>query len=191
MSSVADVQQNTARLVTPEGETLAVTPLPGRPRWCVFDATHDRFLVNIREPACVAMLEASSCALVARWPIPNVGPHGLDIDPENHRGYVACDDGQVVQINLANGEVTGQIAIGGGPDAIWHDADRSRLYVAIGDPGIVQVIDTRAMELAQTVTTERGAHTTAFDRERRVVYVFMPETCRADVFAESDEGDQP
>jgi DNA-binding beta-propeller fold protein YncE len=187
---VADVQENTARLVTPEGDTLAVTPLPGRPRWCVYDATHDRFLVNIREPACVAVLEAASCSLQAQWPIPSVGPHGMDLDPANQRGYVACDGEQVAQIDLADGAITGQVAIVGAPDAIWQNARRQRLYVAIGDPGVVQVIDTSSMRVTQTVTTERDAHTTAFDRERQVVYVFMPETCRAEVFVESNEGDQ-
>jgi DNA-binding beta-propeller fold protein YncE len=188
--SVADVQENTARLVSPDGETLAVTALPGRPRWCAYDATHERFLVNIREPAGVAVLEAAYCALQDHWPMPSVGPHGLDLDLAHQRGYIACDGGQVVQLNLADGVVTGQAAIAGAPDAVWHDARRQRLYVAIGDPGVVQVIDTQSMQVVQTLATEHGAHTTAFDRERQMVYVFLPATCRAGVFAEFDEGEQ-
>jgi DNA-binding beta-propeller fold protein YncE len=187
---VADVQENTARLVSPDGETLAVTTLPGRPRWCAYDATHGRFLVNIREPACVAVLEAASCSLQDHWPMPSVGPHGLDLDLANQRGYVACDGKQVLQLDLAGGAITGQAAIAGVPDAIWHDAARQRLYVAMGDPGMVQVIETQSMQVVQTLTTEPGAHTTALDVERGMMYVFLPATCRAGVFVESDEGEQ-
>lgn len=187
---VADVHTNVARLVTGEGETLAVTPLPGRPRWCVHDAAHRHFLVNIREPACVAVLDAASGALLAQWPMPSAGPHGLDLARSREQGYVACDGGQVVQMHLADGMITGQVTIAGVPDAIWHNARRQRLYVAIGDPGVVQVIDTQTMQLVQEVATEPGAHTTAFDRQRQRLYVFLPTTCQAGVFVERAEGDQ-
>ena len=54
---VADVQDNTARLVDPQaGQVVATTILPGRPRWAVYDRAGDRFLVNIREPALVGQL---------------------------------------------------------------------------------------------------------------------------------------
>lgn len=186
---VADVQVNVARLVTVEGGTLAVAALPGRPRWCVYDPLRERFLVNIREPACVAVLDATSLDLVGQWPIPSAGPHGLAIDTVRQRGYVACDGGQVVQIHLADGAITGQVAIAGAPDAIWHNAQRQRLYVAMGDPGLAQVIDTQTMQVAQEFATELGAHTTAFDVQRQALYVFLPTTCQAEVFVESEEGD--
>ncbi|HKB47865.1 MAG TPA: hypothetical protein VKC57_09220, partial [Ktedonobacterales bacterium] len=57
---VADVRENTARLLDPLAvQTVATTELPGRPRWCVYDRRDDRFLVNIREPACVVALTAA------------------------------------------------------------------------------------------------------------------------------------
>src|SRR2546423_5367022 len=49
---VADVQDNTARLVDPQaGQMIATTPLPGRPRWAVYWQDGGRFFVDIREPA--------------------------------------------------------------------------------------------------------------------------------------------
>src|SRR5947209_7123510 len=80
---VADVQDNTARLVDPQaGQVVAAATLPGRPRWAVYDWAGDRFLVNIREPAGVAVLSASTFALVGQFPVSEVGPHGLDLDQE-------------------------------------------------------------------------------------------------------------
>src|SRR5258708_19281173 len=85
---VADVQANTARLITPAGETRAVTALPGRPRWCVYDAARDRFLVNVREPACAAILDAGPRRLLKTCPVASAGPHGLDLDPTG--GAAVC-----------------------------------------------------------------------------------------------------
>jgi DNA-binding beta-propeller fold protein YncE len=183
---VADVQANTARLVTPSGKTFAVTALPGRPRWCVYDAAHDRFLVNIREPACVAVLAADTGSIVSQWPIPSAGPHGLDIDTALEQAYVACDGGQLVQIALADGRILGTAALAGVPDAIWLNATRRQLYVAIGDPGVVQVVDTTAMRVIQTLVTEPGAHTTAFDSQRQLLYVFLPISCQVGVYHVGD-----
>jgi len=40
------------------------------------------------------------------------------------------------------------------------------------------------MLLKEQVTTEQGAHTTAFDARRQRLYVFLPISCRAAVYEE-------
>jgi DNA-binding beta-propeller fold protein YncE len=180
---VADVQANTARLVTPTGEILAVTPLPGRPRWCVWDAPRERFLVNIREPACIQLLTAKTAAPQAQWPVASVGPHGLDLDPAANLALVACDDGRLIALDLMTGEERGRAPLAGPPDAIWVNAELRQVYVAISDPGVIDVVDIPTMRVTQSVSIEPGAHTTAFDPERQRLYVFLPAACQVDVFA--------
>ena len=185
---VADVQDNTARLIDPGMEssraTLAVESLPGRPRWAAYDAHDDRFLVNIREPASVAMLAAESAATLAQWTVSSAGPHGMDLDRTGRRAFVACDGGMVVALDLATGQEVARAAIAGVPDAIWFNPRRQRLYVAIGEPGVVDVVDTQAMAVVQRLETEAEAHTTAYDDARQRLYVFLPQTCRAAVYEE-------
>ncbi len=188
---VADVQENQALLLSPVGsswdsswQTDLTVPLPGRPRWCVYDAPRSRFLVNIREPACVAVLSAVSGEQVALWPVSAAGPHGLDLDTDGERAFVACDAGVVAALELEDGHEVGQAPIAGPPDAIWYNARRQRLYVAIEDPGVVDVINTQTMTLEEEISTERGAHTTAFDPARQRLYVFLPATCRVAVYDE-------
>jgi len=182
---VADVHDFHARLVDPAaGSVVMDTELPGRPRWCVYDRSAERFLVNIREPACVAVLAAETAAVEARWPVPAAGPHGLDLDVDRRRVLVACDEGRVVALDMGTGRELAGVAIAGEPDAIWHNPDGSRLYVAIGHPGVVDVVDTGEMALAQECPTEAGAHTTAFDRARQRLYVFLPQSGRAAVYQE-------
>jgi DNA-binding beta-propeller fold protein YncE len=177
---VADVRQNTARLVTLAGETLAVTPLPGRPRWCMFDAERGRFLVNIRDPACVQLLAAETAQPLAQWPVGDIGPHGLALTQSS--ALVACDGGQCIALDVLTGQETGRVTIAGTPDVIWYNAQLGQAYIAIGDPGVIEVVDVPTLRVIQTLSTEMGAHTTAFDPARQWLYAFLPTTCRADVF---------
>jgi DNA-binding beta-propeller fold protein YncE len=189
---VADVQTNQALLLAPldsRRESLEQTgqaiPLPGRPRWCVYDRARARFLLNIREPACVAVVSATTGEQTGLWPVSGMGPHGLDLDVDEGRAFVACDAGVVVALDLETGRELGQVAIAGAPDAIWCNAARDRLYVAIEDPGVVDVINTRSLTLEEEIATEPGAHTTAFDPDRQRLYVFLPVSCRVAVYSES------
>ena len=183
---VADVQDNTARLVDPQaGQVVATATLPGRPRWAVYHPAGERFLVNIREPAVVAVLSASTCELVGQFPVARIGPHGLDLDQQGHRAFVACDGGMVVTLDTSTGSELAQVPIAGPPDAIWHNHRLARLYVAIGDPGVIDVVNTEKMTVEEQIQTEVGAHTTAFDAQRQRLYVFLP-SCRVALYEERE-----
>jgi YVTN family beta-propeller protein len=183
---VADVQDNTARLVDPQaGQVVATAALTGRPRWAVYHPAGERFLVNIREPAVVAVLSASTFELVGQFPVSGVGPHGLDLDQQGRRAFIACDGGTVVTLDTSTGSELAQVPIAGTPDAIWHNHRQARLYVAIGDPGVIDVVNTETMTVEEHIQTEVGAHTTAFDAQRQRLYVFLP-SCRVAVYEESE-----
>jgi YVTN family beta-propeller protein len=183
---VADVAANTAQVVDPQGgQVLAAVPLPGRPRWAVYWQARDRFLVNIREPAVVAILSASTGALIGQFRVSGIGPHGLDLDQEGRRTFVACDGGTVVTLGTSNGSELARVSIAGAPDAIWHNHRLSRLYVAIQDPGVIDVVNTQTMTVEERIATEAGAHTTAYDAQRQRLYVFLP-SCRVAVYEESE-----
>jgi YVTN family beta-propeller protein len=191
----ADVQDNTARLVDPQvGQVIASVELPGRPRWAVYQQASDRFLVNIREPACVAVLSADPFALVEQFPVWSPGPHGLDLDQDGRRAFVACDGSTVVTLDLARGREIARVSIAGPPDAIWHNHRLGRLYVAIAHigkldqaQGVINVVNTQTMTVEERITTEAGAHTTAYDARRQRLYVFLP-SCRVAVYEEGEVG---
>ncbi len=183
---VADIQDNMARLVDPHaGSILGAMDLPGRPRWAMYQGAVDHFLVNIREPACVAILEAATGALVGSYPISSVGPHGLDLDQEGQRAFVACDGGVVIALDLATGHEQAHTRISGTPDVIWHNHQLARLYVAIADPWVIEVVNTATMTVDERIETEAGAHTTAYDARRQRLYMFLP-SCRVLVYEERE-----
>jgi len=183
---VADVKDNHARLVNPySGRLISALKLCGRPRWCAYSNRKDQFLVNVREPAGVAMLAAEDMSQKTFVPISVAGPHGLDIDDKSGLAYIACDGGAVVVLDISTGHEEAVVPIGGSPDVIWLNTAKHRLYCAIGRPGVIEVIDTEKLVVDEKVNTEEGAHTFAFDKKRQRLYAFLPKSCRVAVYKET------
>jgi Uncharacterized conserved protein len=126
-----------------ERRMTASVLVPGRTRWTVFDAQAELFYVNIAAPAQILVLSSDAPDRIARTlTIPAPGPHGLDFDPEHRRLFCACDAKQLVILKADSGEVLKQLELSGSPDVIFFNRVLRHLYVAIGDPGVVEVFDT-------------------------------------------------
>src|ERR1700730_3542138 len=174
----------TASIVDVEAKSVvASVPMPGRTRWALFAERQDVFFINIAEPPCIVVIEASNPTRIAKtFEIPAAGPHGLDLDMEAQRLFCACDAKRLVCLNAHSGKVSNQLALSGAPDVIFFNARLCHLYVAIGDPGVIDIVDTRRMRLIETIKTEAGAHTIGFDTQRNKIYAFLPGTHRAAVY---------
>lgn len=181
---VADVSDENARILdSSNGHVLSTRKLQGRPRWCVYDAAGDRFLINIRDPATVEVLKADTLEQTAAIPVKTPGPHGLAIDEMGH-AYVACDGKKLVVLDLTGRSEQKGIPIAGAPDVIWYNMKRQVVYCAAGDPGIVEVIDIRSNKIVERLETEADAHTFAFDQIKQRMYTLLPKSCRAGVYEE-------
>jgi DNA-binding beta-propeller fold protein YncE len=172
--SVVDVNQR---------NMIASIPVAGRTRWTIFDSQADVFHVNIANPSHIAVVDANHPTVVAKTlEIPVEGAHGLDLDLQGRRLFCACDGKQLVTLDADSGIITSQLPLSGVPDVIFYNTRLHHLYIAIGDPGVIDVFDTSTMRLLETVPTEKGAHTIAFDSKRNKVYAFLPATHRAAVY---------
>ena len=162
---------------------LADVPVAGRTRWAVHDPVTDAFFVNIMDPPQIAVVEAGDPFGVRRViPIPHAGPHGLDLDVARRRLYCACDAGVFLELDADRGEILAAEAIAGVPDVVFFNPGRGHVYVAIGDPGVIEVFDTARFSRVETVRAEPGAHTLSFDGTRHLVCAFLPATHRAAVY---------
>jgi DNA-binding beta-propeller fold protein YncE len=162
---------------------IASIPVPGRTRWSVFDTETGWFYVNIADPPQIVIVESAKPDRVAQtFAVTAGGPHGLDLDAASRRLFCACDDKTLVALDCQSGREIARAPLAGGPDVIFFNRERGHLYVASGDPGVVEVFETDELELVQTVQTGPGAHTIGLDQLRNTVYAFLPETHRALVF---------
>ncbi len=167
--------------------TLVTIPMPGRTRWAIFDPERRLFFVNIADPPVIVVVDPESDGSIERRiDVPAGGPHGLEIDPSGHRLLCACDEGKLVSIDSGSGEIRGILDLSGSPDVVFLSQSLAHLYVAIGDPGLIDVIDIDTWRTIEVVSTGRGAHTIAHDHDSNRVYAFLPETHRATVFQDVD-----
>ena len=167
-------------------ERIAEVKVPGRTRWAVYDSVRETFFVNIASPARIIAIDVLDPTRISKeYEVPAAGPHGLDLDPATGRLLCACDAGVLFAIDAASGRVLGDVALSGAPDVIFLHPQSRRLYVAIGDPGVIDVVNIDTMRGEEVVPTEAGAHTLALDRKRHKVYAFLPQSHRAAVFHET------
>jgi DNA-binding beta-propeller fold protein YncE len=172
-ASVVDLDSMTA---------IAALELPGRPRWAVYDPERDAIYANIRAPEQIIVIDVEQVVIERAISVPAAGPHGLWLD--RGRLFCAADAGVLVVLDRDGGEVLASLPLPGGPDVVMHDPDLRRLYVAIGNPGVVCSVDTEQLELRETVATEPGAHTSGWDPHARCLYVFCPQSGGAMLFEE-------
>jgi YVTN family beta-propeller protein len=164
-------------------ERIAEIKVPGRTRWAIYNPAIETFFINIASPARIVAIDARNPTKVSKeYPVPAEGPHGLELDPATGRLFCACDAGTLFTINAASCRALGEVRLSGAPDVIFLNPRSEHLYVAIGDPGVIDVIDIAAMRRQEVVPTEPGAHTLALDRKRNKVYALLPRSHRAAVF---------
>lgn len=161
----------------------AEVPVPGRTRWTVFDPDAEVFYVNIADPGVIAVIDARKPDKLAHmFAVPSAGPHGLDLDRATRRLFCACDAGVLVTLDARTGKILSARPLSGTPDVIFFNRQRRQLYVAVGDPGVIDVFSTSPVEKLATIETEVGAHTTALSPVGDRLYVFLPNTHRAAIY---------
>lgn len=162
---------------------IADLAVSGRTRWTVYDPVADAFHINVADPPQIVVVSAGDPIGIRRVvPIPHAGPHGLDIDVVRRRLFCACDEGVLLEIDADSGAILDAKALAGVPDVVFLNAALGRVYVAIGEPGVVQVFDTAPLRHHETVSTDVGAHTLSFDAARNIVCAFLPASHRAAVY---------
>jgi hypothetical protein len=168
-----DHEGPTLRVFNLKDGSQHVIDLPGRPRWCVTDATAERVFLCIREPSMVLVARLPDLGGVVHWKLPSGGAHGLDIDHSRGRLYAACDEAALVEIDSGSGKVTNAWPIAGVPDVTFFNPATGLVHVAIGEPGLVETVDPRTGKSVRTVTGG-GAHTSAIVVPNQL-YVISPK----------------
>jgi hypothetical protein len=160
---------------TSSEKVIGKIELPGRTRWALYNSDTDSFFVNVADPPSIVSVRSDHLSRISRtFNIPARGPHGLE-QKKSGTLYCACDDGILIGLNPGTGtaEVLGPLS--GPPDVIWLNRDLDRLYVAVGDPGIIDVFNT--IQIIEKIQTGNGAHTLTVDHRRGHVHVFLPDVC--------------
>jgi hypothetical protein len=80
--------------------------------------------------------------------------------PGRTRWTVFDPQAEVFYVNIAKEVATGailkQLPLSGVPDVVFFNAALRHIYVAVGDPGALDVFDTASMQQIESVHTEKG-----------------------------------
>lgn len=146
--------------------------ISGVPEFVVYDHETDRIYQNIKTKNLVAVINPTTNKVETEWStLPATGPHGLAVDSEAGRIFVAGHNGKLVGIDLKSGKVFAEAEIKEGTDQISFDATSKTIYAASkGFISVVKETESGLQSLGNT-PAHRGAHTLAVDPRRHEVWV--------------------
>jgi len=161
-------------------KVLVNIPLPGKPE---FPAVDGKGIVfdNIEDKNEIVQLDALGDKSAnwpagnkfAEWPLKDCdGPSGLAFDAAGSRLFSVCGDKHMAVTDARTGKTLATPAIGDGPDAAGWDAAHKLAFASCGE-GALSVIDasTPAYATIETLPTQRGARTMAYDSAADRIYL--------------------
>jgi YVTN family beta-propeller protein len=156
-------------------KVAATIPLPGKPEFPAVDGKGTVF-DNIEDKSEVVRFDAHTMKLTAEWPAGCDSPSGLAFDTEGHRLFPVCDGKKMSVIDSENGNVLVNPTIGDGPDAAGWSAQHSLAFASCGE-GVLAVVDASKPEYPtiETLATQRGARTMAYDSATDRIYLVTAE----------------
>jgi YVTN family beta-propeller protein len=157
-------------------KVVATVKLSGKPEFPTVDGKGNVY-VNIETKNSIVKLDAKGKSVVAEWPLTGCeSPSGMAIDTAGHRLFSVCDGKKMAVTDYISGKVIATPAIGDSPDAAGFDAKRGLAFSSNGD-GTLTVIDAKGADykVVQTLTTQKGARTMAFDSGNGRVYLVTAE----------------
>lgn len=124
----------------------------------------------------IVKLDAHANKLAATWPIGCDSPSGLAIDTDAHRLFSVCDGKKMAVTDYTTGKQLAAPAIGDGPDAAAYDAKDKLAFASCGE-GVLSVVnaDDKSYPTVQSVATQRGARTMAYDAANDRIYLVTAE----------------
>jgi YVTN family beta-propeller protein len=151
----------------------ATIAVGGKPEFAASDAA-GKIFVNIEDTAEIAVIDARSDKVLARWPLKGcTEPTGLALDSAHGRLFTVCQNKLMVVTDSKTGRRVAEVAIGEHADAAAFDAASSTVYASNGDGtlSVVHQLDADHYSAPFQLATLKGARTMALDHATRRAYL--------------------
>ena len=161
-----------------DGQVIATIPLSGELEEAVEDATARRMFVNIEDKGAIGVIDTSTHAVVAEWPMPGCeGPTGMAFDEKNHLILSACD-GKMAVVDSRSGKMVTSFPIAAAVDGNGFDAATGYAF-ASSRTGVLTIAHEDApgvFSVVQTLKTQPSGRTMTLDPVSHNVYVPVATT---------------
>jgi YVTN family beta-propeller protein len=145
---------------------VATIPLGGDVGNTQYDAGSKHIFANVQTRRQLIEIDPTRDTLLARIDLPGAeGNHGLLIDPEQRKAFIACEDNHTLLVlDLATRKVTSSFDVSEDPDVLAYDPGLHYVYVA-AESGPVSVFKTAPGQVSKvgTVVIGPNAHVVAVD----------------------------
>lgn len=153
-------------------KAIGTLALPGRPEFPAADGSGILF-VNLEDKHAIARVDAKTMKVTANWPLTACeSPSGLALDTTGGRLFSVCDGKKMAVTDAHTGKSLGTATVGEGPDAAAYDAKNKLAFSSNGE-GTLTVVDAGkpGYPVMQTLKTEKGARTMAYDEATGKAYL--------------------
>jgi DNA-binding beta-propeller fold protein YncE len=154
-------------------EVVGTIPLDAKAEFAVSDGK-GRIFVNLEDRNSVAVIDPAKLTVVSVWPVSGCEePSGLALDAAHGRLFPVCGNKVMAVLDATSGRELGTAPIGGGVDAAAFDPGTGLAFASCGE-GTLTVVRTRPSgrpQVAESVTTQRGARTLALDLAKHRVFL--------------------
>jgi DNA-binding beta-propeller fold protein YncE len=147
------------------GRSLGPIALGGAPEYIVGDGKGTAW-VNLEDKNETLMLDPKAMAVKKRFKLPGCDePASLDMDRTTRRLFIGCGNKKLTVLDADSGKIVSQFPIGEHVDATIFDPVRKLAFTSTGDGKITVVREDSAdkFTVVDTITTQRGAKTMAYD----------------------------
>jgi len=146
--------------------------LDAKPEFAVSDGKGHVY-VNLEDKNSIAVIDPQQLKVSAVWPIAGCEePSALALDVAGKRLFAGCDNKVMAVVDATSGRVLGTAPIGEGVDAAKYDPGVGLAFASCGE-GVLTAVDVKSSgtpEVAQSLTTQRGARTMALDERTHRIY---------------------
>lgn len=154
-------------------------PLGGQAGNNRYDPTTHLVLVDVQTRDQLVVVDPATYQVTRRVPLPGCHhDHGLLLDPDARRAYVACDgNNRLLVVDVDHDRVLQDFPLGDGPDVLAADPGLHRLYAAAesGDVAVFTQTATGTLTPDGLSHLADNAHTVAVDPATHLVYFPVPD----------------
>jgi len=139
-----------------------------------YDPVARKVYVNLQDENIFAVIDPATDTVVGRYPVQGCrGNHGMAIDPEHHRAFVACEGNDTLTVfDLDTHRAIAHLPMAKGADVVMFDRELGRIYVACssGAISVFQMDDPAHFRKLQDFPVEPKIHSLAVDPQTHRVY---------------------
>ncbi len=166
-----------------DGSIVGTIDLGGAPEQGESDGKGHMY-IDLEDKNSVAVVDVNTMKVTTRYDLQGKGgtPAGLGLDAKNGILFVMCRQPQVCVVMAAeDGKILATLPIGSGTDGGGFNPATMEAFTSQGD-GTLTIIKENSptsFEVAQTVTTKRGAKTCTLDTKNNQIILIATEAAPA------------